>query len=177
MAAIGGLRSLDLDTLRSRWLALMGKPAPRGFRRDLLMRALAHEMQVAAYGGLAPGLRRRLRQLAVAAREDRFDEVLGTSSLKPGTLLMRIWQGQTHRVMVTREGYVWNGDPYGSLSTIAKLITGTSWNGWTFFGVKKPSGRNKNAAGRRDGKRTGSEARSNVGGGAEIAERMELTDA
>jgi hypothetical protein len=48
--------------------------------------------------------------------------------------------------MVTRDGYVWAGERYTSLSAIAKAITGTSWNGWTFFGVKRPSGRNKNAA-------------------------------
>jgi hypothetical protein len=35
--------------------------------------------------------------------------------------------------------YEWHGERYRSLSTIAKTITGTSWNGWTFFGVKRGS--------------------------------------
>jgi hypothetical protein len=139
------LETLDLDDLRARWLKVTGRPAPRAFRRDLLARALAHEIQVVEFGGLSLALKRRLHQLAEAARDDRFDEVLGTSSMKPGTLLVRVWQGRTHRVMVARDGFVWNGDSYSSLSTIAKTITGTSWNGWLFFGLKRRYDRNKNA--------------------------------
>lgn len=112
----------------------------------MLRKALAYEMQVAAFGGLSSLLKRQLKDLAKAAREDRFDEALGTTHLKPGTMLMRVWEGKTENVMVTRDGYVWAGERYTSLSAIARAITGTSWNGWTFFGVKRPSGRNKNAA-------------------------------
>jgi hypothetical protein len=112
----------------------------------MLRRALAYEMQVAVFGGLHSSVKRQLRDLAKAAREDRFDEALGTSHLKPGTMLMRVWQGKTETVMVTRDGYIWGGESYSSLSAIARAITGTSWNGWTFFGVKRPSGRNRNAA-------------------------------
>lgn len=147
---IGKLADLDLDELRARWLKVTGRPAPKAFRTEMLRRALAYEMQVAAFGGLPSSLKRRLRDLAKAAREDRFDEALGTTHLKPGTMLMRVWEGKTENVMVTRDGYVWAGERYQSLSAIARAITGTSWNGWTFFGVKRPSGRNKNAAKRRD---------------------------
>lgn len=144
--ALAGLDALDLDTLRSRWLKLTSRPAPRAFRRTLLVRAFAYELQVAEHGGLPPAVKRRLRQLALAAREGRFEETLGTAPLKPGTLLVRLWQGQTHRVMVLADGFAWDGVAYGSLSTIAKAITGTSWNGWAFFGLHRSNGRNKNAA-------------------------------
>lgn len=144
--ALVELETLDLDTLRSRWLKLTGRPAPRAFRRSLLVRALAYEVQVKEFGGLSPAVKRRLRQLATAAREGRFDEALGTSSIKPGTLLIRVWQGTTHRVMVMADGFAWNGATYGSLSSIAKAITGTNWNGWLFFGLKRGDDRNKNAA-------------------------------
>lgn len=142
---LAALDGLDLDTLRSRWLKVTGRPAPRAFRSALLRRALAHEIQVAAFGGLPPAAKRRLRQLAAAARDGRFEEVLGTSSIKPGTLLIRVWQGTSHRVMVLADGYSWNGITYSSLSSIAKAITGTNWNGWLFFGLKRDD-RNKNAA-------------------------------
>ncbi len=135
-ADIAGLETLDLEQLRARWIKVTGRSAPKSFRTKLLKRALAHEIQVAAYGGLSSALKRRLRLLCEAAREGRFEEVLGTSAIRPGTLLVRSWQGETHRVMATKDGFVWNGDSYGSLSTIARKITGTSWNGWTFFGVK-----------------------------------------
>jgi hypothetical protein len=39
---------------------------------------------------------------------------------------------------VTRDGYEFEGRPYQSLSAIARAITGTRWNGWTFFGLRKP---------------------------------------
>ncbi len=145
-AEVGGLADLDLNELRARWLKVTERPAPKAFRTDMLRRALAYEMQVAEFRGLPSSLKRRLRDLAAAAREDRFEEALGTTSLKPGTMLVRVWQGRTESVMVTRDGYVWGGDRYASLSAIAKTITGTSWNGWTFFGVKRPTGRNKNAS-------------------------------
>jgi len=145
-AELTRLESLDLDALRSRWLRVTGKPAPRAFRRKLLISALAYEIQVAAFGGLSAALRRRLRELAAAARDGRFDEALGAPSIKQGTLLIRVWKGTTHRVMVTTDGFAWNGRTYGSLSSIAKAITGTNWNGWLFFGLKRSDGRNKNAA-------------------------------
>jgi len=143
---LANLGTLDLDTLRSRWLKLTRRPAPRAFRRKFLVRALAYEIQVAEQGGLPAAVKRRLRQLALAAREGRFEETLGTAPLKPGTLLVRVWQGQPHRIMVMADGFAWNGSTYGSLSAIAKKITGTSWNGWAFFGLTRSDGRNKNAA-------------------------------
>lgn len=145
-AELARLENLDLDALRARWLKVTGKPAPRAFRRKLLISALAYEIQVATYGGLPAALKRRLRELAAAARDGRFDEALGAPSIKPGTLLIRVWQDKTHRVMVTSDGFAWNGKTYRSLSSIAKAITGTNWNGWLFFGLKRSDGRNKNAA-------------------------------
>jgi len=147
---IGALAGLELCELRARWLKVAGRPAPKAFRTEMLRRALAYEMQVAAFGGLPSSLKRQLRDLAKAAREDRFEEAIGTTHLKPGTMLIRVWEGKTENVMVTRDGYVWAGERYTSLSAIARAITGTSWNGWTFFGVKRPSGRNRNAAGPRN---------------------------
>ena len=50
-------------------------------------------------------------------------------------MLLREWNGQTHQVSVLQSGFVWNGDVYASLSRIAREITGTSWNGFVFFGI------------------------------------------
>ena len=38
------------------------------------------------------------------------------------------------------DGFEWEGRPYRSLSAIARAITGTRWNGWTFFGLKAGRG-------------------------------------
>ncbi len=81
-----------------------------------------------------------------AARRARRPDRSGSpgSIFKPnrkprsGTRLLREWKGQVHEVAVTADGYVWNGTQFRSLSMIANAITGTRWNGWVFFGVKKP---------------------------------------
>ena len=57
-------------------------------------------------------------------------------NLKAGALLVREWNGALQRVMVLEKGFAWNGKTYGSLSQIAKAMTGTSWNGHRFFGLR-----------------------------------------
>jgi len=57
-----------------------------------------------------------------------------------GTQLLRDYQGIEHTVTVLADGYEWQGRPYKSLSAIARAITGTRWNGWTFFGLKNQRG-------------------------------------
>ena len=61
----------------------------------------------------------------------------------PGTRLVREWQGVLHEVIVIPDGFLWQGATYPSLSTVAKAITGTTWNGWVFFGAKPSSKRIK----------------------------------
>jgi len=51
-------------------------------------------------------------------------------------MLAREWRGRFERVTVLKDGFAWNGVTYGSLSMIAKAITGTSWNGHRFFGLR-----------------------------------------
>jgi hypothetical protein len=94
-------------------------------------------MQVQVYGGLSLAMKRQLREVALAVREGRFETAVPKSRIAAGTRLIRLWQGQTHTVYVHGDGFEWNGSRYRSLSTIAKAITGTNWNGWTFFGVKR----------------------------------------
>jgi hypothetical protein len=40
--------------LRRRWLEPYGTPAPKFFRSELLVRAVAYQMQVKVHGGLSP---------------------------------------------------------------------------------------------------------------------------
>jgi Protein of unknown function (DUF2924) len=68
-----------------------------------------------------------------------------TRDLSPGTVLTREWSGQHHRVMVHDGGFVWEGRTYRSLSEIAKLITGTKWNGPRFFGLRDKNDAEVNA--------------------------------
>jgi len=55
--------------------------------------------------------------------------------LSPGTILIREWNDQTHRVMVADRGFAWEGTTY-DISKIAHAITGSKWNGPRFFGLR-----------------------------------------
>jgi hypothetical protein len=57
--------------------------------------------------------------------------------LKPGTVLVREYQGRRHTVTTVRDGFEWQGTTYPSLSAIARAITGTSWSGPRFFALKR----------------------------------------
>lgn len=65
-----------------------------------------------------------------------FDE---NNPLKPGTKLVRHWKGRQHSVIVKPDGFEYEDCVYSSLSKIANDITGSKWNGYLFFGVKKTS--------------------------------------
>ena len=52
--------------------------------------------------------------------------------------------------MVLEKGFAWKGETYGSLSQIAKAMTGTSWNGHRFFGLQTAKSGPSAGAGRRE---------------------------
>jgi hypothetical protein len=158
-AEIGRLPNLSLLELRNRWKTLFGHPAPKSLRRNFLARAVAYQMQVEAYGGLSIATKRRLREIANAVRNGDTNALLGTSRIKSGTQMIRQWQNTTHTVTALPEGFEWNGRTYKSLSAVANAITGTNWNGFSFFGIKRSPSGNKNAAGPR---RTNSRANPDV---------------
>jgi Protein of unknown function (DUF2924) len=146
-AEIRRLPDLDLDELRDRWKTLFGNPAPLSLRRKFLARAIAYQMQVQAYGGLSNSTKRRLSEIAGALRRGNPDAAGLARQIRPGTQLIREWKEQTHIVTAISHGFEWNGQIYKSLSAVAKEITGTNWNGYAFFGIKRASSTNKNAAG------------------------------
>ena len=137
-AEVARLGGLGLIELRTAWQDLYGRAAPRFFRRALLARGLAYQMQVTVFGGLPEDTKRRLREIAAAAREGTFDAADLAPRIRPGTKLIRTWKKATHEVLALDDGFIWKGQRYSSLSTIAKTITGTSWNGWRFFGLNRP---------------------------------------
>jgi Protein of unknown function (DUF2924) len=95
-------------------------------------RFLCWHIQEQAFGGLDPKTAKHLDGLA---RGDKRGANRGRR-LKPGTVLLRAYQGERHTVTVVANGYVWRETTYASLSTIARAITGTSWNGPRFFGLR-----------------------------------------
>ena len=49
---------------------------------------------------------------------------------------MREYQGERHTVTIVPGRYLWGEATYASLSTIARAITGMSWSGPRFFGLR-----------------------------------------
>lgn len=101
---------------------------------------ICYGLQEEAFGGLD---RETIRLLDSLARGKRPNEL--NRRLKPGTVLFREYDGARHTVAVAPGGFVWQGTTYSSLSTIARAITGTAWNGPRFFGLRGKTTSNENS--------------------------------
>ena len=134
------LQTASTPDLKREWRELFGREPP-AFSRTYLESRLAHRIQELAYGGL---------KLETAARLEALGEKLdgGNITLRrvraadrpiAGTRLVREYQGVEHVVTVLAGGFEYEGRPYRSLSAIARAVTGTRWNGWTFFGLRRRS--------------------------------------
>jgi len=136
---IAGLRGLDLEGLRARWRTVFRRHAPSHLPRHLLFRILAYRVQADRLGDLDTATRRLLDRIGSGSAEVRRVPTGLTRSrteLRPGTLLVREWNGHPQRVMVLADGFAWNGNTYRSLSEVAHAMTGTRWSGPRFFGVR-----------------------------------------
>lgn len=117
--------------------------------QPLLRRVLAFDLQLRAAEGWPEGLEARLIRLAAGGARAR------TAEPKAGGRLLREWNGITHVVEVTPDGYRWNGQTWRSLSVIAREITGAHWSGPRFFGLnaeRKANGKNAGQTPARAGK-------------------------
>ncbi len=127
---ITSLGPADLSTLRSWYEEIEGKPAPPSASAEFLRQHLAWHLQAAQQELHPASLRQRLLKKSQAKSLHHRDQA------QPGTRLIREWQGVTYEVTVLKDGYLWQGEKYRSLSQIATSITGTRWSGPRFFGIK-----------------------------------------
>jgi hypothetical protein len=128
---IARIRSLDKDQLKESWRETFKRDVPKALTKDLLARMLIYRMQEQIFGGLDRAALKILESYANGkpSESDRLRR------LKPGTVLVREYQGERHTVTISPEGFIWQERTYDSLSAIALSITGTKWNGHRFFGV------------------------------------------
>lgn len=125
MSAVAGelaaLVTMSQAQLRAEWVRAFDAPAPT-IVPDLLRRGIAFELQRKASGRKEQSLARLLRQHPVP-------------NIRPGTDLVRTWNGRTIRVRATDDGFVFEDRAWRSLSAIARHVTGTAWSGPRFFGL------------------------------------------
>ena len=132
------LRGLDVDELRARWHTFFRRRAPPHLPRHLLFRILAYRLQADRLGDLDAETIRLLDRSGspndVGKLTAEFNQ--HRAHLRAGTVLVREWYGQLHRVMVLVDGFAWKDKIYPSLTKVAFAMTGTNWNGPRFFGLR-----------------------------------------
>jgi len=134
------LANLPRAKLRNRWREEFHDEPPISFGRELLALAIAQARQQRHYGTPAKTIARDLDRLFERVLNESNKSEPLSSLTRPGTILVREWQGITHHVTVVADGYVWDGRQHRSLSKIARAITGTKWNGPRFFGLREANG-------------------------------------
>lgn len=140
------LSNLSLQELRQIWAETWMMQPHAKIGRTMLIKSLGYKRHEQAMGGLPSGLQQRLKALVAAYKRNPrcLDE--DVHGLKPGTRLVKTWKERRHTVLVVKDGFEYEDRIYTSLSEVAFSITGSRWNGWVFFGLKKHSRRTETQA-------------------------------
>ena len=129
------LEQAPRDELVRHWARLFNRTLPANMSSKLVRRAVTYQLQVKAKGGLKPSTCKDLRQIARKGGTSCPLRKGPRTVVKPGTRLIRDWNGTSHIVEVIDRGFIWEGREYRSLSAIARAITGARWSGPRFFGL------------------------------------------
>ena len=123
---------------------IWAEPLPPICQPGCLRAFLPFVFRLEIFGDVSAKTLRKARRAAEGAHSELSPTLFANRTpatrdgidLKPGALLAREWKGKLERVTVLDDGFAWNGKTYGSLSKVAKAMTGTSWNGHRFFGLR-----------------------------------------
>lgn len=128
-ADLTALATMSPARLREEWTKVTRRPLPRVSAR-MLQLALAFELQARVLGGLSARSKKQLSQ--------QVESLPAARQVRAGLKLVREWNGALHVVTVGEDKEIrWNGRTWGSLSEVARAITGTRWSGPVFFGLKQ----------------------------------------
>ena len=162
---LAALETMNVPALAEKYRELYGEPT-RSRNRAYLKKRLAWRIEANFQGDLSQGAIARIQQLgdqlperwqmrlgqpasepaAAGDATTKLDAALSTATTGPrdprvppvGTVVRRVFDGKTHEVTVCVEGFEYEGRKYKTLSAIANQIAGSRWNGFLFFGLKKP---------------------------------------
>ncbi len=139
-AELSRLEALTNFELRAEWRRLHHMQPPKSLSRDLLLRGITYKIQERAFGGLSKSILRKLSLSEAVAPLADSRSASPRTAVKPGTRLVREWNGDTHTVLVHADGVEWRGQRYRSLTMVARAITGAHWSGPRFFGLTSKKG-------------------------------------
>ncbi|WP_254442585.1 DUF2924 domain-containing protein [Ruegeria arenilitoris] len=125
---ISEIETFDRAACLECWRETFGRSPPKYLSPQFMKRVLIWDMQNKALGNVSAKTTRRLKQIAAGKTSP--------TTVRPGSHLVREWNGRTYQVEVVDGGYVMDGKSWRSLSAIAKHITGAHWSGPRFFGVQ-----------------------------------------
>jgi hypothetical protein len=144
---IDHLRHKTVAQLKIRYLEVF-REASRSNHKQFLIRRIAWRLQALAEGDLSERARERALRLAQDAdvrlrAPQSSGQAVGSPGRHrdsrlplPGTVLTRTFRDQTISVQVLENGFQYDGVVYRSLSAVARQISGTQWNGFSFFRLR-----------------------------------------
>lgn len=147
------LEQMSMGELVEKYREAFGVPT-RTRNKSYLRKKIAWRIQELAEGGLSQRALARIEELAPLAPvrwRSPLPELMDAMALvatpkqserdprlpPPGTTIVRVHQGVEHRVTVLESSFEYQGQRFKSLSQIARLIAGTPWNGFLFFGLQR----------------------------------------
>jgi hypothetical protein len=131
------ISALSLADLRIQWVNYWGMQPPKHIGRKMLEISIKFKIRELRGEGFTPLQQARLDQLIRSYKRNPKCFDTNDIGIKPGTRLVRMWKGEKHSVMILPAGFEYQGKVFGSLSRVAREITGTYWNGWKFFHLTK----------------------------------------
>jgi hypothetical protein len=158
---VAALQRMTVKELLARYGEVFGEPT-LAQNRAWLVKRIAWRLQALAEGDLSERARQRAaelardadlrmsppREAAVAATAPATERT-ATKAVRfqqddrlppPGTIITRKYKGQVLQVQVLAEGFEYEGEVYGSLSAVAKAVTGSHCNGYLFFRIGQYGG-------------------------------------
>lgn len=133
---LAAIMNQGVDGLRAVWAQRFHCNAPPIQSADVLRRIFAWRIQVEAFGDLDAATALALKRGRGANAKGKTPIQSTGKSLRNGTILVREWHGVAHRVLTLDKGFEHDGKRYGSLSEVARAISGTHWSGPRFFGIE-----------------------------------------
>ena len=142
------LPSLDMQEIKMLWKRLFGGDTPN-HNRAFLERRIAYQLQLIEFRKVDRNLlESNQRRIETLVRNGKLNQRSQDYRPPVGTVLTRLYQNVEHCVVVEADGqFAYQGRRYGSLSVIAREITGTRWSGPLFFGLKQAAGVGKRSKG------------------------------
>lgn len=150
---LAALEKMTVGELVEKYQAVFGVPT-RTRNKSYLRKKVGWRIQELAEGGLSPRALAKIEELApLAPARWRATQpgpgpavavVAAATNVgrdprppPPGSVLVRVHDGVEHRVSVLPDGFEYQGQRYATLSHVARVIAGTPWNGYLFFGLKR----------------------------------------